>query len=509
MIRAALLALLALVACRDEPLSDVTFDERYRPLYHFTPERNWMNDPNGLVFYDGEYHLFFQHNPHGDTWGHLSWGHAVSADLINWRQLPLAIPERDVMIFSGSAVIDTRNTSGLGVDGVPPMVAIYTGYDPDDHTENQQLSFSLDRGRTWREYEGNPILEAGREGMFRDPKVFWHAPTQRWVMTVSRSAENVVSFFASDNLRTWREVSSFGPAGEADGPWEVPELFEVPVDGGGTRWVLVVGVTGGAGIAGGSGVQYFVGDFDGERFTPDGGVRVGDTRWVDHGADFYVPQSWSGIPASDGRRIWIGWLASTRYANEQPTHPWRGMLTIPRTVHLARVNGQLELVQRPVRELEQLRRTQVSVPAQAIARVAPLPDLAPLGEALEIDVTFRTDAQAVAGLLLQFGPSEVRVGYDARAGVVFVDRRRGGAFDAEGFAARHVAPVAARDGVVTLRIFLDRSSIEVFAQGGTRVITDLLFPEAPLSGVALYAEQGSARLERLDAWALAPMARGR
>lgn len=501
MIRSALLAVLALVACRDEPRAPATFDERYRPLYHFTPDRNWMNDPNGLVFYDGEYHLFFQHNPHGDTWGHLSWGHAVSADLVNWRQLPLAIPERDVMIFSGSAVMDWDNVSGLGAEGAPAMVAIYTGYDPDDHTENQQMSFSLDRGRTWRAFEGNPILEAGRDGMFRDPKVFWHAPTRRWVMTVSRSAENVVSFFVSENLRDWREVSSFGPAGVVAGPWEVPELLEVPVDGGGTRWVLAIGITGDAGPAGGSGVQYFVGDFDGERFTPSA-----EARWVDYGADFYALQSWSGIPSADGRRIWIAWLANTRYANEQPTSPWRGMLTIPRSVHLVRAGGGLELAQRPVRELEQLRRAHVAAPARDVApgRI-PLPEVSALGEAIEVELTLRTTAEA--GLVLQFGASEVRIGYDATAGVVFVDRRRGGDVDMEGFAARHTAPVSPRDGVVTLRLFLDRSSVEVFAQGGTRVITDLIFPEAPFSGAVLYAERGSAQLVRLDAWALAPMNR--
>lgn len=505
MMRTAMISLLALAAC-DAPARDVTFEERYRPLYHFTPDRNWMNDPNGLVFYEGEYHLFFQHNPRGDRWGHLSWGHAVSTDLVNWRQMPLALPERDVMIFSGSTVIDTQNSSGFGRDGAPPMVAIYTGYNPRNHVENQQLSFSLDRGRSWRDYENNPVLE-GRAGMFRDPKVFWHEPTQRWIMTVSRA--DSVLFFASQNLREWIHLSTFGPAGEVDGPWEVPELMQVPVDGGGARWVLTVGVTGHAGVAGGSGVQYFVGEFDGERFVPDGGERVGATRWVDYGADFYAAQSWSGLPQSDGRRIWIAWMANTSYANEQPTRPWRGALTIPRTLYLMREGDAYTLAQRPIRELEQLRRVQATIaPREVAAGAAPLPELASLGEGLEIDLKFRVDQAGAAGLILHFGRSEVRVGYDARNGTVFVDRRRGGRFNAEGFAALHAAPLSASDGVVTLRIFLDRSSIEVFAQDGARVITDLLFPEDPFSGASFYAEAAGADIVHLNAWALAAMDRG-
>jgi fructan beta-fructosidase len=509
MIRFALFSLLLLlIACSNPSPSKVSFDERYRPQYHFTPERNWMNDPNGLIYYEGEYHLFFQHNPKGNTWGHLSWGHAVSTDLVNWRELPVAIPERDVMIFSGSAVLDASNTSGLGQSGKPALIAIYTGYNPKNHVENQYLSFSFDRGRTWQEYQGNPILEPGRSGMFRDPKVFWHAGTQRWVMTVSRGNERVVSFFVSQNLLDWHEVSSFGPAGEAGGPWEVPELFEVPVDGGGKRWVLVVGVTGGAGISGGSGVQYFVGDFDGEKFTQDGNVRAGGARWVDQGADFYAPQTWSGIPESDGRRIWVGWLANTRYANEQPTNPWRGMLTIPRTVHLVRSGDGYVLAQRPVQELEQLRGLHLTIPpGEFAAGETAVTELSQLGDAIEIELGFHIDEGSVGGLLLNFGRSELRVGYDAVAGHVFVDRRRGGRFKKGGFAALHTFPVAADDGHVNLRIFLDRSSIEVFAQGGTAVITDLIFPDSPFQKGALFAPSSGMRLTSFNAWSLSTMNR--
>lgn len=267
-----------------------TYAERWRPQYHFTPPDTWMNDPNGMVYYDGEYHLFYQNNPFGNRWGHMSWGHAVSKDLVHWENLPLALAEENgVMIFSGSAVVDWNNTSGFGRDGKPPMVAIYTGHHTGKPLQNQQIAYSTDRGRTWTKYSGNPVLDIG-EADFRDPKVIWHQPTGRWVIAVSWPHHRQVRFYASPDLKSWTHLSDFGPAGSTSGIWECPDLFPIRVEGQrGNRWVLVVNVGSGA-PAGGSGTQYFVGDFDGTRFVPDpASTPKPQPEWVPTGtvlADF-------------------------------------------------------------------------------------------------------------------------------------------------------------------------------------------------------------------------------
>lgn len=247
-----------------------TYREPWRPQVHFTPASTWMNDPNGMVYYEGEYHLFYQNNPFGDRWGHMSWAHAVSRDLVRWEHLPLALAEENgVMIFSGSAVVDWKNTSGFGLDGKPPLVAIYTGHHTSKPLQNQHIAFSNDKGRTWTKYTGNPVLDLG-EADFRDPKVFWHEPTQKWVMAVSWPMHRKVRFYGSADLKSWKHLSDFGPAGSIVGIWECPDLVPVAVEGNldATHWVLVVNVGSGA-PAGGSGTQYFVGEFDGTTFVPD------------------------------------------------------------------------------------------------------------------------------------------------------------------------------------------------------------------------------------------------
>ena len=254
--------------------------EPFRPQYHFTPEKNWMNDPNGMVFYEGEYHLFYQYNPAGDKWGHMSWGHAVSPDMVHWTHLPLALPEADnVMIFSGSAVVDWKNSSGFGKDGRPPLVAVYTGFRTTDRVQFQCIAYSNDKGRTWTKYSGNPVIDINSMD-FRDPKVQWHDATRRWIMTVSLSAEHKVRFYGSDNLKAWTLLSEFGPAGATGGVWECPDLFELPLPGtNDKRWVLVVNMNPGS-VAGGSGGQYFIGRFDGTQFVADRDSLIPPTAWA-------------------------------------------------------------------------------------------------------------------------------------------------------------------------------------------------------------------------------------
>jgi fructan beta-fructosidase len=267
-IAAALAACVSALACSAAEAAPPSYQELYRPQFHFTPAENWMNDPNGLVYHKGEYHLFYQHNPFGNTWGHMSWGHAVSRDLVHWKHLPVAIPEEgDEMIFSGSAVVDHRNTTGFGTRREPAMVAIYTSAYPDD--QEQSLAYSTDRGRTWTKYAGNPVLDdADRE--FRDPKVFWYEPAREWRMVVVKALQRKVAIYGSKDLKSWEHLSDLGPANAVGGAWECPDLFPLPVDGNPrkTKWVMLVSLNPGA-IAGGSGMQYFVGDFDGATFRAD------------------------------------------------------------------------------------------------------------------------------------------------------------------------------------------------------------------------------------------------
>src|SRR3954453_10554255 len=242
------------------------YREQFRPQFHFTTGKKVMNDPNGMVYYDGEYHLFFQHNPLGNQWGHMSWGHAVSTDLVHWKELPVAIgEERDEMIFSGSAVVDRLNTSGFGTVANPPMVAVYTSAVPGD--QYQSLASSTDHGRTWTKH-GKVLGDPDRE--FRDPRIFWYAAEQKWVMVAVKAVQHKVAIYESKNLKDWTHLSDFGPAGAVSGVWECPDLFPLALDGNParTKWGMVVSLNPG-GIAGGSGTQYFVGDFDGSRFMAD------------------------------------------------------------------------------------------------------------------------------------------------------------------------------------------------------------------------------------------------
>jgi len=506
-----LLAPFAALVARAQP--GPAYSERYRPQFHFTPAANWMNDPNGLVFFAGEYHLFYQYNPFGNTWGHMSWGHAVSPDLVHWQYLPVAIPEVDgVMAFSGSAVVDWKNTSGFGRGGEPPLVAIYTGHRTDRPSQSQFLAYSTDRGRTWTRYAGNPVLDISVAD-FRDPKVFWYEPQQKWVMVLALSLEHKVLLYSSPDLKRWTPLSEFGPTGAVGGVWECPDLFELPVDGDPqkTRWVLIVNLNPG-GVAGGSGAQYFVGDFDGTRFraeasgaTAAAGAPDGGALWADYGKDFYAAVSWSDMPRTDGRRVWIGWMNNWQYGKDIPTSPWRSAQSVPRELALRTTRDGVRLVQRPVAELQRLRGTGRRLGAQPIpVGSTPLAARGISGTALEIVAELEAGAASELGVKVRTGRNEETViGVDPRAGRLFVDRTRSGevSFHPD-FPGRHAGPLPIENGRVRLRILVDRSSVEVFAGDGRTVITDQIFPDSASDGVALYATGGPARLVTLEAWPL-------
>ncbi len=478
--------------------SPAYYHELFRPQFHFTPEIHWMNDPNGLVYFDGEYHLFYQYNPHGNEWGHMSWGHAVSRDLVHWQHLPIALHEEyGVMAFSGSAVVDVRNTSGFGADDRPPLVAIFTGHGHQRQT--QDLAFSRDRGRTWTKYADNPVLDVG-EADFRDPKVFWHAPTERWVMVVVLAVQKKVQFYGSTDLKAWTLLSEFGPAGVKDKPnWECPDLFELPIEGepGQTRWVLEADMGSGA-IAGGSGGEYFVGTFDGTRFVPD----REESEWVDFGRDFYAPVSWSDIPAADGRRLWIGWMNNWETCLN-PTYPWRSAMSVPRELTLRRIDGRLRLCQHPARELRSLRDQSWELRDKALDNEA-FP-LGLRGQQLEFVVELEAGTAAEFGLRVLKGEREETViVFDAKANTLSVDRTRSGNVNFHpAFAGRHTGPLRLdAQRRIRLHVLVDACSVEVFGNDGEMVVTDLVFPQPESRGVELFATGGTCRVISCEVYTL-------
>jgi fructan beta-fructosidase len=491
-----------------------SYMEPFRAQYHFTPEKNWMNDPNGMVFYEGEYHLFYQYNPAGDKWGHMSWGHAVSPDMVHWMHLPLALPEADnVMVFSGSAVVDWKNSSGFGKDGRPPLVAVYTGFRTTDRVQFQCIAYSNDKGRTWTKYSGNPVIDINSTD-FRDPKVQWHDATRRWIMTVSLSAEHKVRFYGSDNLKAWTLLSEFGPAGATGGVWECPDLFELPLPGtNDKRWVLVVNMNPGS-VAGGSGGQYFIGRFDGTQFVADrdslippkpGRSASESAHWLDYGPDYYAAVSWSDVPASDGRRLWLGWMSNWEYGGDVPTSPWRSAMSIPREVGLRRTAEGIRLVQKPAREMESLRDRHFAFKSGDLSEAnAWLKEKHVQGDQLELMVEFEARSSGTEGVKVLKSDKEATViGVDPQRRQAFVDRTQSGNVRFhQKFSGVYEAPLPVHDGSVKLHVFVDASSVEVFVNDGERVFTSLVYPSAASRGVEFFGSVTSAKITSLNVWTL-------
>ncbi|MFB7893592.1 glycoside hydrolase family 32 protein [Microbacterium sp. NPDC056044] len=437
-----------------------------RPTAHFTTQSTWLNDPNGLLYVDGTYHLFFQTNPHGTTWGNISWGHATSTDLIRWDERAIAIPcTHDEMAFSGSAVVDERNTAGFARDGQTALVAIFTSARPargdEPASQSQSLAYSVDSGTTWTRYAGNPVLDIGSDE-FRDPKVFWHGGDDgHWVMVAVEAVARKIVVYISPDLITWNYASSFGPAHATGGVWECPDLFPLVVDGGDeTRWVLIVSMNPG-GIAGGSGTQYFVGDFDGYVFTPD---RLADSTdpfdydWLDYGRDYYAAVSFSNAP--DGRRLMVGWASNWDYANATPTHPWRSAMSLVREVSLVRCpGGRLRLAQLPV-----------------------LPSTPPMVSTFEL-VAPCGPGQRTSIVLSGEGHEEVVVIIDGDTRTILFDRTRSGTTEFHPqFASVDRAPLPQHCAThIDVLIIVDATIIEIYAGGGLVTLTEQVFPSRPLN----------------------------
>lgn len=476
--------------------------EKYRAQVHFTPPEKWMNDPNGMVYFEGEYHLFYQHHPQGTTWGPMHWGHAISTDLVHWEHRPIALePDENGQIFSGSAVVDWEDTSGF-FGGKPGLVAIFTHADAYPGTgrprQRQSIAYSQDKGRTWTVYAGNPVLSDEQITDFRDPKVFWYAPKKEWVMVLA--AGDRVHFYTSPNLIEWSFQSEFGAAeGSHDGVWECPDLIELPVDGGSdqTKWVLIVSIGDNPQFAEGSRTQYFIGSFDGSVFINEASPDT--VIWLDHGRDNYAGVTWSDAQAPDNGKLFIGWMSNWKYANLTPTISWRSAMTLPRELHLKTGVAGVRLVQKPVSELQKLRMEGLSWSDTAICSDQNL--LSGINyEHYEIECEIELgDAEEVGFKLRKSSHEETIVGYNIASQTLFVDRTHSGESGFhEAFPCKHGVQLDASGGRLKLQIFIDHSSIEVFANDGEIVITDQIFPDPSSTGMEIYTKGGEAKVGSLS-----------
>ncbi len=469
-------------ACKEAPKQDTDsttetayYQEPFRPQFHFTPAEKWMNDPNGLVYYQGVYHLFYQYYPEDIVWGPMHWGHATSTDMLHWEHKPIALyPDEHGLIFSGSAVVDVNNTSGFGSPENPPLVAIYTYHHMEkeklgnkDH-QTQGIAYSLDNGESFIKYAGNPVILNGEFQDFRDPKVFWDNNTEQWVMALV--AGDHLRLYKSDNLLEWTYMSEFGKdQGAHGGVWECPDLFELQVgDTDETKWVLLISINPGA-PNGGSGTQYFVGDFDGTTFTSDQKVE----KWLDWGTDNYAGVTYNNTP--DGSRLFIGWMSNWAYARDTPTEVWRSAMTLPRHLSLDNIQGEYELLNYPIPGLDGLLTdedtTMVSLPPGGEESIA-------LEHDNQCELRFTTSARDLTLRFENDAGEHLLLELDAGQKLMMLNRSQSGLTDfQESFGTVQQMPIDnLPEGDVEVRILLDTSSVEVFLNEGQYVMTAQLFP---------------------------------
>jgi fructan beta-fructosidase len=451
------------------------YQEPFRPQYHFTPPEKWMNDPNGLLFNQGVYHLFYQYYPEDIVWGPMHWGHATSTDMLHWENKPIALyPDKNGLIFSGSAVLDENNTSGLGTEENPPLVAIFTYHDMEKEKagridfQTQGIAYSLDNGESFTMYEGNPVLLNTEFRDFRDPKVFWDDKTEQWVMALV--AGDHLQLFKSANLKEWAYMSEFGKdQGAHGGVWECPDLFELQVEGTDeSKWVLLISINPGA-PNGGSGTQYFIGDYDGTTFTSD----QKEAKWLDWGTDNYAGVTYNNTP--DGSRLFIGWMSNWAYARDTPTEVWRSAMTLPRTLSLAKINDTYQLLNYPIEGIDTLlveeTAASFTIPAEGQESIA-------LENGNQNEILFVTAARDLMVTLKNEQGEQLVLEMNSAEKLCTLDRSQSGLTDfQETFGGSQQMPLDhLPEGEVEFRVFLDASSIEVFINKGQYVITAQIFP---------------------------------
>lgn len=475
---------------------DMTNKEMFRPVYHHTPVYGWMNDPNGMFYKDGVYHLYFQYNPYGSVWGNMHWGHSTSTDLMHWNFEGCAIvPDAWGAIFSGSCVVDHNNTAGFGKDAV---IAFYTSAkaSPWGDVQSQSMAYSLDNGKTFTKYEGNPILTSS-ERDFRDPKVFWYAPGKHWVMMLAVGQH--MEIYSSANLKEWKKESEFGAMqGAHGGVWECPDLVEIPVEG--TRekkWVLICNLNPG-GLFGGSAAQYFVGSFDGKKFVNESPTQ---TKWMDWGKDNYATVTWNNAP--DGRCIALGWMSNWQYANNVPTRQYRSANTLARDLTLYREGQELYLKSTPSVEVKKARGEKVSISSFKVSDKHEVMLFNDGQGAYEIEMVIQNAGSSKIGFaLLNEKGEKVDMYYDLNRKLFVMDRSESGIVDfSRDFPAVTVAPVNT-DKELTLRLFVDCSSVEAFGEDGKFVMTNLVFPSVPYRKMSLESDKNGYVVKSLNVYKL-------
>jgi fructan beta-fructosidase len=462
--------------------NDGFYNEQYRPQIHFTPKEKWMNDPNGMVYYKGTYHLFYQYHPYSTVWGPMHWGHATSKDLVHWQHQPIALyPDTLGTIFSGSAVVDVNNTSGFGKDGKIPLVAIFTHHDPvgaktgTNTYQNESIAYSLDEGKTWVKYANNPVLKNPGIKDFRDPKVMWYEPEKKWIMTLATLDH--ITFYSSPNLKDWTKESEFGKEfGAHGGVWECPDLF--PLNHNGQKvWILVVNVNPG-GPNGGSATQYFTGQFDGNKFTP----YQTDTRWLDYGPDEYAGITYSN---TGDRKVFIGWMSNWQYARLVPTEKWRSALTIPRDLGLEKIGDRYLITSRPSPELNILNSKPTNLQNISATNFDLTTKTGKLSGPARLSFTSdKLDEFTIT--LSNYAGEKVLIGYDMASNNYFIDRTNSGKVSFEkGFAKKHIAPRFSSIEKMNMTLIIDNASLELFADNGLSVMTEIFFPNTPYSNISI------------------------
>lgn len=503
-----------LFGCKEVSASDkktYTEEELYRPNFHFTPKKGWMNDPNGMFYYNGYYHLFYQYYPDSNVWGPMHWGHAISADLITWTEKPIALyPDEKGYIFSGSAVVDVKNTSGFGSLKNPPMVAMFTYHNMKKEKageikhQSQGIAYSLNEGLTWTKYEANPVIENPNINDFRDPKMTWDAIHQQWIMVLA--AGDKTMFYRSKNLKNWELLSDFGKEiGAHGGVWECPDFFPILVDGTNDyKWVLLLSINPG-GPNGGSATQYFVGDFDGKTFTIDESflkdVKQQKGLWIDYGRDNYAGVTWANISEVDGRKLFIGWMSNWEYAQKVPTEKWRSSLTIPRELSLVKEKGHYRISFQPVRELKNyisktIKKESLKIDKETIISDQSLVDLSKV----EIQFTVKDLKKDIyAFSLSNKRGNSIQFGINKKENYFFIDRSKSGNLAFSDLFTNKIskAPFTEDFDKMDVKIIVDKTSIEVFYNNGKTVMTEIFFPEKPMETFSVSKANFNFRIENL------------
>ena len=466
------------------------YKEPFRPQFHFSPEKKWMNDPNGMLYYKGTYHLFYQYYPEDIVWGPMHWGHATSSDLIHWEHKKIALfPDELGYIFSGSAVMDVNNTSGLGTKENPAMIAIFTYHNMEFekagkiNTQTQGLAYSLDQGDTWKKYNANPIINNTTLKDFRDPKAFWNEKTKLWNLVLV--AGDRAQFYSSTNLLQWKLESEFGKNnGAHGGVWECPDLFKLKVDESKEeKWVLLVSINPGA-PNGGSATQYFIGDFDGQTFT----TSQKDTKWVDNGTDNYAGVTYNDTP--NGERIFLGWMSNWNYARDTPTTNWRSAMTLPRTLSLSKINGDYVLQNKPVTQFGKQLNTEFSKEKIEIKKGSE--KILNYSNFNQSQIQFKAENKNLKLVLSNEVNDSLVLNYDALKQDFSIDRRHSGKVDFEkSFGEKiHTTPTP---NLITknidFQIILDWSSIEIFLNGGVYSLTEQIFPNQPYTKLTIQSDE--------------------